>query len=137
MAAIKSKDSSPELFFRKGLWHLGFRYVLHKSEIPGHPDIYLPCYRAAVFIHGCFWHRHQNCSYTTTPARSVESRKNKFQRNVQRDKLVAEELRQINIRRLVVWECTIRKMRKDIEFSTEIFSKTAGFFKSDKMELEL
>lgn len=67
MAAIRSKDTKPEVYLRKLLFAQGYRYRKNYKKIPGHPDIYLPKYRTAIFVHGCFWHRHQGCKYAYMP----------------------------------------------------------------------
>lgn len=79
----------------------------------GHPDIYLPKYKVAIFVHSCYWHRHSGCQYTYMPKSRVEFWQKKFDDNVRRDQLVRETLENEGIRCLVVWECTIKKMQKD------------------------
>ena len=65
MARVKSKNTKPEIFLRKLLWHKGFRYRLNYKELPGSPDLYIPKYRVAIFVNGCFWHMHENCRYSS------------------------------------------------------------------------
>ena len=72
MAAIRSKDTKPEVYLRKLLFAQGYRYRKNYKKIPGHPDIYLPKYRTAIFVHGCFWHRHQGCKYAYMPYSNIE-----------------------------------------------------------------
>jgi DNA mismatch endonuclease (patch repair protein) len=108
MSKIRGKDTRPEMMVRKWLWAKGYRYQLHRKDLPGKPDIVLPKYHAAIFIHGCFWHRH-GCSSTTMP----ESRRSfwlaKFRENVNRDKRNIEALLKKSWRVIVVWECSLRK----------------------------
>ena len=113
MSAIKSKDTKPEVYLRKLLYHQGFRYRKNYSGVFGHPDIYLPKYKVAIFVHGCYWHQHSGCQYAYMPKSRVEFWQKKFNDNIRRDQLVRETLESQKIRCLVVWECTIKKMRKD------------------------
>ena len=112
MAAIKSKNTKPEIAFRKMLFNSGYRYRICPRSIPGHPDIWMKKYNTAVFVHGCFWHRHASCKYAYTPKSNIEFWNKKFARNVARDMIVRKELDQKGIRCLIVWECSIREAMK-------------------------
>lgn len=137
MAAIKNKDTKPEIYFRKKVFSLGFRYRKNSAKISGHPDLFLAKYNAAIFVNGCFWHRHKDCKYAYTPKSRVDFWEKKFQRNVQRDEFVKNELSQQGIKYLVIWECTIKHMMKSDDFETEILSKVKQFLFSDMQYLEL
>ncbi len=112
MASIRSKDTKPELVLRRALHSRGFRFRLHSNRIKGRPDIVLPKYRAVVFVHGCFWHRHKGCRYTTTPSTRPEFWRSKFEANTARDKAVQESLLDEGWRVAVVWECTLRRYQE-------------------------
>ena len=88
MSRIRSKDTKPEIVFRKRLHSLGYRYSLHKKDLPGKPDLYLRKYNLAIFIHGCFWHRHKGCSRCTFPSQNKEYWSAKFKKNVEHDKKI-------------------------------------------------
>jgi DNA mismatch endonuclease, patch repair protein len=109
MAGIRAKDTKPELVLRKSLHALGFRYRLHSKDLPGRPDLVLPKYKAVIFIHGCFWHRHESCRYASQPRTRTEFWAAKFDANVARDKAACSWLIQMGWRVAVVWECTLRK----------------------------
>jgi DNA mismatch endonuclease (patch repair protein) len=109
MAGIKSKNTKPEMTVRKYLHAKGFRYRLHDPGLPGSPDIILPKYRVSIFVHGCFWHRHAGCKFSTTPANNAERWKLKFEANVERDSRKESSLRMAGWRVLIVWECELRK----------------------------
>ena len=113
MAAIHSKDTKPEIYLRTLLYHRGFRYRKNDRTIYGAPDIWLPKYRAAIFVHGCFWHRHEGCTMAYTPKTRTDFWQKKFDANVRRDQEVRAHLTQLGIRCIVVWECDIRRMQKD------------------------
>ena len=110
MAAIKSKDTKPEIAVRKLLHSLGYRFRLHRKDLPGSPDIVLPKYKTVIFVHGCFWHRHENCKYATTPKTRVEFWENKFKANVKRDLEIQEKIKNIGWQSLVIWECDTRNI---------------------------
>lgn len=107
MARIRSRDTQPELALRRELHRAGLRYRLHAKGMAGKPDLVLPRYRAVVFVHGCFWHRHQGCGIATTPKSNTEYWQAKFSRNVERDCGVQARLRNEGWRVFVVWECQL------------------------------
>ena len=111
MSAIKSKNTKPEIAVRKVLHSMGYRFRLHGKDLPGSPDIVLPKYKTVIFVHGCFWHRHENCKYATTPKTREEFWNNKFRSNVERDLKIQENIKNIEWRSVVIWECET----KDIE----------------------
>jgi DNA mismatch endonuclease (patch repair protein) len=106
MSRIRGKDTTPELALRKALHALGLRYRLH-ARLPGRPDIVLPRQAVAIFVHGCFWHRHRACRIATTPKSNKRFWIDKFARNVARDKRVKAELESAGWRVFVVWECEL------------------------------
>lgn len=109
MAGIKGKNTRPELALRRALHARGFRYRLHSKKVQGRPDLVLPKHRAVVFVHGCFWHRHEGCRYTTNPATRTAFWQAKFQANVARDNAVQEALLEAGWRVAIIWECALRK----------------------------
>ena len=113
MAAIRSKDTTPEIYIRKLLFSKGHRYRKNVNYIPGHPDLYLKKFNIAIFVNGCFWHRHKDCKYAYMPKSREEYWKTKFERNIMRDAEVQKELEKKHIRCLVIWECTVKTMMKD------------------------
>jgi len=131
MSAIKNRDTKPEIYFRKLLFAQGFRYRKNSSSIIGHPDLYLAKYHTAVFINGCFWHRHTACKYAYTPKSRIDFWQKKFEHNIQRDATVRAALANKGIKCLVVWECTIRKMERDSLFETDILHSAIDFILSD------
>lgn len=113
MARVKSKNTKPEIFLRKLLWHKGFRYRLNYKELPGSPDLYIPKYRVAIFVNGCFWHMHENCRYSSIPKNNHDFWKNKLEGNVERDRENYAQLESMGIKVIVVWGCEIKQMMKD------------------------
>jgi DNA mismatch endonuclease (patch repair protein) len=108
MAGIRSKNTGPEMAVRKYLHAQGLRYRLHARGLPGSPDLVLPKHRVAIFVHGCFWHRHTACQYATTPASNAERWAVKFHANTERDARTEAALRAAGWRVIVVWECELR-----------------------------
>lgn len=105
MSSIKGKNTKPEIRLRRYLHAQGFRFRLHRSDLPGSPDLVLPRYRLAIFVHGCFWHRHPDCFYATTPQTRPEFWRSKFDANMRRDESNQRELARLGWRVLIVWEC--------------------------------
>lgn len=126
MAPIRSKDTKPEVYLRKLLYHNGFRYRKNYSGVFGHPDIYLPKYKVAIFVHGCYWHRHSGCQYAYMPKSRVDFWQKKFDDNVRRDQLVQETLEHQGIRYIVVWECTINEIQKHKDLAQTIMNEIIG-----------
>ena len=116
MARIKSKNTKPETYIRKLLYKMGYRYRVNYSQLPGTPDIFILKYNTAIFVNGCFWHRHKNCKIATFPKTNTEYWKNKFKRNVERDIEVREKLFEMDISVITIWECEINKMQQNEEY---------------------
>jgi DNA mismatch endonuclease (patch repair protein) len=127
MKGIRSKDTQPEIIVRKYLHAHGFRYRLHTRKLPGSPDLVLPKYRVAIFVHGCFWHRHAGCKFATTPANNAECWKLKLDGNVERDARKENMLRAAGWRVIVVWECELK--RASVERLQRLVSDIAGSYR--------
>ena len=108
MSKVSGKHTAPELNVRRLLHSLGYRFRLHRKDLPGRPDIVLPKHRAVIFVHGCFWHRHVGCPNTRTPKSNVDFWERKFHDNLQRDKRVESKLDAAGWRSWVIWECECR-----------------------------
>ena len=108
MSAIKSKNTKPEIIVRKLLHSMGYRFRLHKKDLPGSPDIVLPKYKTVIFVHGCFWHRHHNCKFATTPKTRTEFWENKFKENIERDIRNQNKLQNLGWKSRIIWECEIK-----------------------------
>ncbi len=108
MAGIKAKDTAPELVVRRFLHSLGFRYRLHVKALPGKPDIVLPKYRTAIFVHGCFWHQHPGCKDAVMPKNNAKFWKDKLDGNTRRDARNFSGLERLGWQCLVVWECEVK-----------------------------
>ena len=130
MSAIRSKDTKPEIYLRKLLFAKGYRYRIAEKSILGHPDVFLRKYNTAIFVHGCFWHRHSGCKYAYTPKSRVEFWQQKFDANVKRDAFVLTELQRQNYKHLVIWECTIKKMMKDSTTEGFVLSQIESFIRN-------
>ena len=109
MSGIRGKNTKPEHVVRKALFAAGFRFRLHRRDLPGVPDILLPGSRVAIFVHGCFWHRHRKCLYAKMPTTRSDFWREKLEGNESRDRKNVEALLAFGWRVLVVWECATRK----------------------------
>jgi DNA mismatch endonuclease (patch repair protein) len=109
MSRIRGKNTRPEILLRKALFARGLRYRLHVKDLPGTPDIVFRTRRLAIFVNGCFWHRHEGCDLTTTPTTRREFWQEKFDATVERDRRNIEALNHAGWRVVVVWECEIEK----------------------------
>lgn len=118
MASIRGKDTKPEMTVRRFLHGKGFRFRLHVRSLPGRPDLVLPKYRLAIFVHGCFWHRHAGCRYATIPNQNREKWQRKFNQNVERDQRNIEQLLASGWRVIVVWECGLRTAKSRTHLDT-------------------
>lgn len=127
MSKIKNKDTKPEVYLRKLLFSKGYRYRIAEKSVPGHPDIFLRKYNTAIFVHGCFWHRHEGCKYAYVPKSRVEFWQKKFDDNVRRDAVVRQELEKRGMKCLIIWECTLKQMTKDSEYTKTIVRQIEEF----------
>ncbi|UEB94676.1 very short patch repair endonuclease [Pseudomonas sp. HN2] len=105
MSMIKSKNTKPEMIVRSICHEMGFRYRLHRKDLPGSPDLVFPKHRLCIFVHGCFWHRHPGCKYAYTPKSRPDFWLPKLARNVERDLQVQERLKALGWKVVIVWEC--------------------------------
>ena len=109
MSRIKGKDTKIEVEVRKYLFSKGYRFRKNDKRYPGKPDIVLPKYHVAIFVHGCFWHQHEGCKDATTPKTRTEFWLEKFDKNVKNDRIKQEKLRKLGWKVIVIWECEIKK----------------------------
>lgn len=139
MSGIRAKDTKPEIALRRLLHRAGLRYRLHGTKLPGRPDLVLTSLRVVIFVHGCFWHRHNRCHWCSTPSSNIDFWAAKFERNALRGAEVAAALRSEGWRVAVVWECALRApdleatmarllswLRSDSEFFESGLIRTRG-----------
>lgn len=110
MSRVRGKDTTPELAVRRLVHSLGFRFRLHRSDLPGKPDLTFPGRSAVIFVHGCFWHRHTDCAKATVPQTRRDFWLQKLERNVLRDEQAIDALHRAGWKTLVVWECELKEM---------------------------
>jgi DNA mismatch endonuclease, patch repair protein len=132
MAGIRGKNTNPELLLRRALHAAGFRYRIHDRRLPGRPDLVFPMYRAVIFVHGCFWHRHPECWWNTNPSSNAEFWESKLNQNAKRDTHVIGNLRELGWRVAVVWECSFR-----LAATTEVAGIVSAWLRSDKASLNV
>jgi len=120
MSRIRGKDTTPELLVRSALHRMGYRFRLHKKDLPGRPDIVLSRYKTVVFVHGCFWHRHPGCAQAYTPKSRVSFWQSKFRQNVKRDVAVKAELHRQGWNVVVIWECEVKARGFEERLASEL-----------------
>ena len=108
MSHIRARDTKPERAVRSMLHRMGYRFRLHRADLPGKPDIVLPRHKTVIFVHGCFWHRHEGCRFAYTPKSRTEFWLKKLESNVARDRQVKEGLTDLGWHVVTVWECELR-----------------------------
>ena len=113
MAAIRSRDTKPEMVVRKFLWSRGFRYRVNNPRLPGHPDIVLRKYHTCIFVNGCFWHGHEGCKYYRVPKTNTEFWERKISRNRERDREEQKQLARMGWHCITVWECELKGERRE------------------------
>ena len=137
MSSVRAKNTKPELEIRRRLFGLGYRYRLHKKDLPGTPDMVLPKYRSVVFINGCFWHYH-GCRSSSIPETRQRWWKEKLEGNFKRDLIVVSELQKLHWRVLIIWECAFRKPKnKREEALNVVLKKITKFLNSERRKLEI
>lgn len=119
MSRIRSKHSKPEKQVRSVLHRMGYRFRLHVTDLPGKPDIVLPKYRTVIFVHGCFWHRHQGCKYAYTPKSRVTFWEQKFKDNLERHGKVTQQLKDLGWKVLTTWECEVKDSNRLIQIISD------------------
>lgn len=132
MARIGPRDTKPELVIRKGLHGIGYRFRLHQKHLPGSPDLVLRKFRAAIFVHGCFWHAHHGCRYFKYPKTRTDFWRTKLNRNVERDAEAQAKLISSGWRVLTVWECGTRNMEPEV-----LCDKIANWLNADAVSGEI
>lgn len=109
MSKIGPKDSEPELFIRSMIHQMGYRFRLHRKDLPGTPDLVFPKYNGVIFVHGCYWHGHQDCNRASIPDTNTKFWKNKIGKNINRDRKNYKKLQELGWDYLVIWQCEIKK----------------------------
>jgi DNA mismatch endonuclease, patch repair protein len=112
MSRIGSKNTKPEKLIRSLLHRMGYRFRLHQTSLPGKPDIVLKKYSYVIFVHGCFWHRHNGCKYAFNPTSKTEYWLPKLKRNIERDKENQDALKKVGWNILIIWECELKNINK-------------------------
>lgn len=122
MSRVRAKDTTPELRVRKAAHALGLRFRLHRKDLPGSPDLVFPRHRTAIFVHGCFWHRHAGCSKASMPKTRADFWQTKFDANVERDARAIESLERLGWRVAIIWECEVKTPQTAMDRVSLIFS---------------
>ena len=111
MSRIKGKNTKPEMLVRRLLHAHGYRYRLHDKKLPGKPDIVLPKYKTVIFVHGCFWHGHNNCKYFVVPKTRTEWWLNKINGNIANDNKASQALKKEGWKIIAIWECNLKRTK--------------------------
>lgn len=137
MAAIKGKDTMPEMIVRKYLFSRGLRFRIQVRKLPGNPDIVLPKYKTVIFVNGCFWHGHEDCRYFRLPKSNVEFWKAKIERNVARDVRNEVALKALGWRVVRVWECEIKTVAQREEYLKRLYDRIVNPAQSYIIETDI
>lgn len=122
MSRVASKDTSAEMRVRQIAHSLGLRFRLHRRDLPGSPDLVFPRYKIALFVHGCFWHRHPGCKKASMPKSHIDYWLEKFEQNTARDRTAMEELERMGWRPAIVWECETKNKKILSDFLVQLFN---------------
>ena len=125
MTKVKSKNTAPEKKVRTLLHRLGYRFRLHRKNLPGKPDIVFPKHKLIIFVHGCFWHQHKNCKKAKRPKSRTDYWDNKLQKNITRDKSNQKKLQKLGWRCEIIWECETKHHDTLVKKIIDIFSKNS------------
>ena len=137
MSSVRAKNTKSELEIRRRLFRMGFRYRLHRKDLPGTPDMVFPGYRSVMFVHGCFWHHH-GCHLSSIPETRRLWWRTKLEENARRDSTAVSELRKLGWRVLIIWECGFRRPKTNRVEALDIISgRAADFLKSKRKLLEI
>ena len=124
------------MFIRSALFKRNYRFRVNYKAVAGHPDIYFSRAKVAIFVHGCYWHRHNECKHAYTPKSNADFWLAKFETNKKRDAVVYEMLEKDGIRILIVWECTVKKMKHDTKTHDEVMSQIEGFINDNEQSYQ-
>jgi len=113
MSNVKGKHTKPEIIVRKYLHSNGFRFRIHDKKLPGNPDIKLTKYKTVIFVNGCFWHGHENCRIYVMPKTNVDFWSEKIKRNMSRDQIIINNLKELGWNVIIVWECTLKSKKRE------------------------
>lgn len=136
MAAVKGKDTKPEMIVRKYLFSRGLRFRVQVRKLPGTPDIVLPKYKTVIFVNGCFWHGHEGCKYFRLPKSNVEFWQNKITRNIERDAETEAELVRLGWKVIRIWECEIKAVTGRMDRLEKLYNSIVGpdLYSEENME---
>ena len=137
MSRIRSRDTRPEMYVRSALFRRNHRFRVNCNTVEGHPDIYFTRTRVAIFVHGCYWHRHSDCKYAYTPKSNTEFWLTKFAANMKRDAVVYDVLLNSGIRVLIIWECTVNRIRRDPASHDRVMAQIEAFLAGDQVFCEI
>lgn len=133
MAAIRAKNTKPEVIVRKFLWSHGYRYRLNHPRLPGKPDIVMRKHRTCIFINGCFWHGHEGCKYFVMPKSRTDFWQAKITRNQERDIKVKHQLAKMGWHSITIWECELKPNRKDATLESLLYTLSKIFLQDHQV----
>jgi DNA mismatch endonuclease (patch repair protein) len=134
MSRVKGRDTKPEKIVRSLLHRLGYRFRLHRRDLPGKPDIVLPKYKKAIFVHGCFWHGHEGCPRSARPTSNADFWNKKIDGNMRRDAAAQEQLTALGWKFLVIWQCGMRNLEALTENLKSFLTNTNGAAQNERTQ---